>query len=179
MATLNVHEAMGMKVDREAVAGLVLPQLWMMSMGPCKSPTRRVAKRSSPCSTQRGSIQQVYEVSSSCPGRSVLTLFSVIKSLGARVEREHIEHLRAVRQAEAQTASLGMQNTGWELGHEAAEVDFETLVGRSSTSTPRVENGAASSMMDDWDNDMDWLKPKSDPVPVRLASQVQKSAEPD
>jgi SCY1-like protein 2 len=38
MATLNVHEAMGMKVDREAVAGLVLPQLWMMSMGPCKSP---------------------------------------------------------------------------------------------------------------------------------------------
>lgn len=34
MATLNVHEAMGMKVDREAVAGLVLPQLWMMSMGP-------------------------------------------------------------------------------------------------------------------------------------------------
>lgn len=35
MATLAVHEAMGMKVDREAVAGLVLPQLWMMSMGPC------------------------------------------------------------------------------------------------------------------------------------------------
>jgi SCY1-like protein 2 len=34
MATLNVHEAMGMKVDREAVAGLVLPQLWVMSMGP-------------------------------------------------------------------------------------------------------------------------------------------------
>jgi SCY1-like protein 2 len=103
----------------------------------------------------------------------MLTLSSVIKSLGARVEREHIEHLRAVRQAEAQTASLGMQNTGWELGHEATEVDFETLVGRSSTSTPRVENGAASSMMDDWSNDMDWLKPKSDPVPVRLAPTLQ------
>ena len=36
MATLAVHEAMGMKVEREAVATLVLPQLWAMSMGPCK-----------------------------------------------------------------------------------------------------------------------------------------------
>lgn len=34
MATLSVHEAMGFKVDREAVATLVLPQLWAMSMGP-------------------------------------------------------------------------------------------------------------------------------------------------
>jgi SCY1-like protein 2 len=36
MATLSVHEAMGFKVDREAVATLVLPQLWAMSMGPCR-----------------------------------------------------------------------------------------------------------------------------------------------
>jgi SCY1-like protein 2 len=35
MATLSVQEAMGVKVDREAVATLVLPQLWAMSMGPC------------------------------------------------------------------------------------------------------------------------------------------------
>jgi hypothetical protein len=35
MATLSVQEAMGVKVDREAVATLVLPQLWTMSMGPC------------------------------------------------------------------------------------------------------------------------------------------------
>lgn len=34
LATLNVHEAMGQKSDREAVATLVLPQLWTMSMGP-------------------------------------------------------------------------------------------------------------------------------------------------
>ncbi|KAL9714959.1 Protein kinase domain-containing protein ppk32 [Leucoagaricus gongylophorus] len=33
MATLSVQEAMGFKVDREAVATLVLPQLWTMSMG--------------------------------------------------------------------------------------------------------------------------------------------------
>lgn len=37
MATLNVHEAMGVKVDREAVAELMLPQLWAMSMGPLLS----------------------------------------------------------------------------------------------------------------------------------------------
>jgi len=35
MATLSVQEAMGFKVDREAVATLVLPQLWTMSMGLC------------------------------------------------------------------------------------------------------------------------------------------------
>ena len=35
MATLSVQEAMGLKVDREAVATLVLPQLWAMSIGPC------------------------------------------------------------------------------------------------------------------------------------------------
>ena len=34
LGTLAVQEAMGMKVDREAVATLVLPQLWAMSMGP-------------------------------------------------------------------------------------------------------------------------------------------------
>lgn len=34
LATLAVQEAMGLKVDREAVATLVLPQLWTMSMGP-------------------------------------------------------------------------------------------------------------------------------------------------
>jgi SCY1-like protein 2 len=37
MATLRVHEAMGAKVDREALATLVLPQLWAMSMGPCEN----------------------------------------------------------------------------------------------------------------------------------------------
>lgn len=95
---------------------------------------------------------------------------SVIKSLGARVEQEQLQHLRAVRTSEAQTASLGMQNTGWELGHESTEVDFETLVGRSATGTPHGDSSArgvgSPSVMDDWGNDMAWLQPKSDPVPV-------------
>ncbi|ELU40631.1 other/SCY1 protein kinase [Rhizoctonia solani AG-1 IA] len=47
LATLDVHERMGMKVDREAVATLVLPQLWAMSVGPCeviKSLSERIEK---------------------------------------------------------------------------------------------------------------------------------------
>ena len=32
LATFNVRESMGQKVDREAVATLVMPQLWTMSM---------------------------------------------------------------------------------------------------------------------------------------------------
>lgn len=45
LATLAVQEAMGLKVDREAVATLVLPQLWTMSMGPsqCSSAVCSVA----------------------------------------------------------------------------------------------------------------------------------------
>lgn len=36
MATLSVHEAMGQKVSLDAIATLVLPQLWAMAMGPRK-----------------------------------------------------------------------------------------------------------------------------------------------
>jgi SCY1-like protein 2 len=43
MATLSVQEAMGLKVDREAVATLVLPQLWAMSIGPCRLDFRFVS----------------------------------------------------------------------------------------------------------------------------------------
>ena len=39
MATLLVQEAMGFKVDREAVAIAVLPQLWQMAMGPRTLPS--------------------------------------------------------------------------------------------------------------------------------------------
>jgi len=63
LATLNVHEAMGQKVDREAVATLVLPQLWTMSTGPCwlfsiyiKAPTYLL------CSTQRRPVYTLHEV---------------------------------------------------------------------------------------------------------------------
>ena len=61
MATLAVHEAMGAKVDREAVAGLVLPQLWAMSMGPCKCNHSTVPNSSAQCR----SIRALHDVSAS------------------------------------------------------------------------------------------------------------------
>ncbi|KAI0781099.1 kinase-like protein [Trametes elegans] len=77
MATLNVQEAMGMKVDREAVATLVLPQLWAMSMGPLLTVSQ--FKR----------------------------FMEVIKKLGDRVEREHDQYLRdSQRVDERSTATL-------------------------------------------------------------------------
>ncbi|KAK0210374.1 kinase-like domain-containing protein [Desarmillaria ectypa] len=63
-ATLAVQEAMGFKVDREAVATLVLPQLWAMSIGPLLN------------------VEQFQR------------FMDVIKRLGDRVEKEHNQFLR-------------------------------------------------------------------------------------
>ncbi|EKM55637.1 uncharacterized protein PHACADRAFT_95292 [Phanerochaete carnosa HHB-10118-sp] len=75
MATLSVHEAMGVKVDREAVATLVLPQLWAMSMGPLLSVSQ--FKR----------------------------FMEVIKKLGDRVEKEHDQYLRDSQRIEDRSAT--------------------------------------------------------------------------
>ncbi|KAG8903440.1 hypothetical protein FRB99_003262, partial [Tulasnella sp. 403] len=74
MATLQVQEAMGMKVDREAVATLVLPQLWTMSVGPLLNVD------------QFGRFMQV------------------IKILGERIEREHSQYLRDSQRIEDKSA---------------------------------------------------------------------------
>ncbi|KAJ8454025.1 hypothetical protein ONZ51_g13269 [Trametes cubensis] len=76
MATLNVQEAMGMKVDREAVATLVLPQLWAMSMGPLL--TVNQFKR----------------------------FMEVIKKLGDRVEKEHDQYLRDSQRVEDRSTTV-------------------------------------------------------------------------
>ncbi|GBE82382.1 other/SCY1 protein kinase [Sparassis latifolia] len=70
MATLAVQEAMGLKVDREAVATLVLPQLWAMSMGPLLT------------------ISQFKR------------FMEVIRKLGDRVEKEHDQYLRDSQRVE-------------------------------------------------------------------------------
>ncbi|KAJ6606557.1 kinase-like domain-containing protein [Mycena vulgaris] len=75
MATLNVQEAMGLKVDREAVATLVLPQLWAMSMGPLLN------------------LDQFQR------------FMSVIRKLGDRVEEEHKQFLRDSQRLEDRSAT--------------------------------------------------------------------------
>ncbi|KAG8714841.1 hypothetical protein FRC09_017195 [Ceratobasidium sp. 395] len=74
MATLDVHERMGMKVDREAVATLVLPQLWAMSVGPLLN------------------IAQFQR------------FMAVIRSLSERIEKEHAQHLRDSQRVEDRSA---------------------------------------------------------------------------
>ncbi|WVW80312.1 hypothetical protein I302_102291 [Kwoniella bestiolae CBS 10118] len=142
MATLAVHEAMGAKVDREAVATLVLPQLWAMSMGPLLN-AGQFAK-----------------------------FMSVVKTLGARVEQEHSQHLRDVHRIEAQTASLAAQNA-FSLngstpnlggGSGGGELDFETLVrGGSAAPSPNPVFSSTVGVSDPWD-DEGWLNGDSDNV---------------
>ncbi|KAH9997522.1 kinase-like protein [Russula vinacea] len=75
MATLSVQEAMGLKVDREAVATLVLPQLWAMSIGPLLN------------------VDQFQR------------FMAVIKKLGDRVEKEHDQFLRDSQRIEDRSAT--------------------------------------------------------------------------
>ncbi|KAI0256494.1 kinase-like domain-containing protein [Lactifluus subvellereus] len=75
MATLSVQEAMGLKVDREAVATLVLPQLWAMSIGPLLN------------------VEQFQR------------FMAVIKKLGDRVEKEHNQFLRDSQRIEDRSAT--------------------------------------------------------------------------
>ncbi|KAG6854961.1 hypothetical protein C0991_009784 [Blastosporella zonata] len=75
MATLSVQEAMGFKVDREAVATLVLPQLWSMSIGPLLNVSQ---------------FQRFMEV---------------IKKLGDRVEKEHDQFLRDSQRLEDRSST--------------------------------------------------------------------------
>jgi len=69
-----VQEAMGFKVDREAVANLVLPQLWSMSIGPLLN------------------VEQFHR------------FMSVIRRLGERVEKEHDQFLRDAQRIEDRSA---------------------------------------------------------------------------
>ncbi|KAF5330778.1 hypothetical protein D9619_005657 [Psilocybe cf. subviscida] len=80
MATLSVQEAMGFKVDREAVATLVLPQLWSMSIGPLLSV---------------GQFQRFMQV---------------IKKLGDRVEKEHDQFLRDSQRLEDRSGMASEQS---------------------------------------------------------------------
>ncbi|KAL0567575.1 Protein kinase domain-containing protein ppk32 [Marasmius crinis-equi] len=74
MATLSIHEAMGFKVDREAVATLVLPQLWSMSMGPLLN------------------LEQFQR------------FMSTIRKLSEHVEKEHTQFLRDSQRLEDRSA---------------------------------------------------------------------------
>ncbi|ORX34162.1 kinase-like domain-containing protein [Kockovaella imperatae] len=115
-------KAMGAKVDREAIATLVLPQLWAMSMGPLLN------------ADQFGRFM------------------TVIKSLGIRVEQEHSQHLRDVGRIEQQTSSFagGVNGSAFSMNGPSGngEVDFEALVkGQNGIANPLAD----AAPVDPWD----------------------------
>lgn len=77
---------------------------------------------------------------------------SVIQALGARVEREHSQHLREVRKMEEQTATMNVSNgdNPFDFSGQSQEVDFETLV---KGGAPSASTQAAASTDDPWDMD--------------------------
>lgn len=135
MSTLSVQEAMGFKVDREAVATLVLPQLWAMSMGPCKS-----------C---------ISYTSFSCPIIHVVLsvgqfqrFMEVIRKLGQRVEKEHDQFLRDSQRLEDRSTVAMDGEPG--VNGNAVSVDFESLVGKANGVTVKSDTVMDAS----WDNDV-------------------------
>ncbi|OAV97373.1 SCY1 protein kinase [Puccinia triticina 1-1 BBBD Race 1] len=123
IATLAVHEEMGKKVELNAIATLILPQLWAMSIGPLLN------------------IDQFNRFMNS------------IEQLSNRVRQEHTRHLVEARRLEETTArntsqpSLSNHKLGSNLPNEA--VDFENLVkgsktwASSSRTNPSIQQDAA------------------------------------
>jgi SCY1-like protein 2 len=137
MATLSVQEAMGFKVDREAVATLVLPQLWAMSMGPCRNHVALYQRRLMMLIVLNvGQFQR---------------FMAVIKKLADRVEKEHDQFLRDSQRIEDRSgiASNGMNEAATSQG-----IDFESLVGRSNA--PPTMNGPTTISTDTTGDENSW-----------------------
>ncbi|KAM0752408.1 kinase-like protein [Meredithblackwellia eburnea MCA 4105] len=89
VATLAVHEEMGKKCEIEAIATLILPQLWAMSMGPLLN-AAQFAK-----------------------------FMAVIKRLGTRVEEEHSKHLNELKRLEDSASGNKTASNGQEVDFES------------------------------------------------------------
>ncbi|KNZ56930.1 SCY1 protein kinase [Puccinia sorghi] len=121
IATLAVHEEMGKKVELTAIATLILPQLWAMSIGPLLN------------------IDQFNRFMNS------------IDQLTKRVRQEHTRHLVEAKRLEETTACSSstqpsLNHSGSNVLNEA--VDFENLVKgpktwpSSSSSNPPIQQDA-------------------------------------
>ena len=141
MATLSVHEAMGFKVDREAVATLVLPQLWSMSIGPSTWPLVFVVK------------SHVLMVSTVLSLNQFQRFMSVIHKLGDRVEKEHAQFLRDSQRLEDRSALS--TDGGMNVASFSGTVDFESLVGKSSSGEGMTQqNGSSGGALSSWEDDV-------------------------
>ncbi|KAF8495373.1 kinase-like domain-containing protein [Gautieria morchelliformis] len=145
LGTLAVQEAMGMKVDREAVATLVLPQLWAMSMGPLIN------------------VDQFQR------------FMNVIRNLGTRVEKEHMQYLKDSQRLEDRSGGVG--ESGSTPAHGSTGVDFESLVGgASSANTKSTTLDSGSQGWDDVWGSILADTPVQSPTPVNGAKPSLASA---
>ncbi|KAF8919611.1 kinase-like domain-containing protein [Mucidula mucida] len=156
MATLGVQEAMGFKVDREAVATLVLPQLWAMSMGPLLN------------------VDQFQK------------FMAVIRKLGDRVEKEHNQFLRDSQRLEDRSGvangSTGPQSFAVAVDFESLVGSGQGAA--TTNGTPAAgHNGNASWDDDVWgsifnENAAGQHSPAlaPPPAPVQLQTPITSSA---
>ena len=109
VATLAVHEAMGKKVTIEAIATLILPQLWQLSITPLLN-AGQFAK-----------------------------FVAVIDELGARVKREHSAHLAELRRLEETSGAANGAGGAQGGARGDGAVDFESLVRGKGAAASKTE----------------------------------------
>ncbi|GAA6058768.1 hypothetical protein JCM10212_001884 [Sporobolomyces blumeae] len=141
IATLAVHEEMGKKCEVEAIATLILPQLWAMSIGPLLN------------------VDQFTK------------FITVIKALSARVETEHHHRLAELKRLEESSSSAAAgphglsRGAGGALGHVNPGLngvsDFEALV-RGATEQKSDGLGARGRQVDIFSDE----SPASTPMPT-------------
>ena len=134
-----------MKVDREAVATLVLPQLWAMSMGPCK------CFRFILIYVLFGSIRAHKCHNAVLTVNQFKRFMEVIKKLGDRVEKEHDQYLRDSQRVEDRST---MVTNGMAMSTTSAggAVDFESLVAGGSGPAPKAETTTTGTSS--WEDDV-------------------------
>jgi SCY1-like protein 2 len=154
MATLSVQEAMGLKVDREAVATLVLPQLWAMSIGPCKL---------------HFCFMSIFflNISTVLNVEQFQRFMSVIKKLGDRVEKEHDQFLRDSQRLEDRSATA--VNGSLDELTTRGGMNFETLVGGAGAGSINAD----TELNGNWEDDV-WGSILSSNSEVRIPPQAGK-----
>ncbi|KZT03514.1 kinase-like protein [Laetiporus sulphureus 93-53] len=154
MATLAVQEATGMKVDREAVATLVLPQLWAMSMGPLLTVSQ--FKR----------------------------FMEVIRKLGDRVEREHDQYLRDSQRIEDRSeitvnGASGMVSLGGAVDFETLVSNGAVATVKADTVIDSSQNWEDDVWGSIFTNDPPVrAQPKSESTPVMQSPMVSPPVQP-
>ncbi len=126
---------MGLKVDREAVATLVLPQLWAMSIGPCRCIFTLLLHFSKYVTGIVLNVEQFQR------------FMAVIRKLSDRVEREHNQFLRDSQRIEDRSATAANVANGGQTSRGG--IDFETLVGGAGAATIKADTELTLNWEDD------------------------------